>query len=527
MWCLVNYLRDGYFFGDVSPRRSIAVRTPMLFIHRGADTVIPYEMTEELYRAKPGAKLLFTHDGGHMLVENKGGGGIVENREAFERNVDALLALAVKGLNEGPHLAGSDNRHDARDCDPGASLRAADAVRLTARDAGCPESRIPDDPGGHRRRPGRRDDQDPRWRLPADRATLDSRQEAVDRRSRSRRRDRTEIVGPIPGARDPVVDPNLARGVVNVIDSSVEMSHVLLRGFDAGLVGRQTDARRRGDPTSKFRNIAIQHMGRAILWKSRGKLDVSDSKITDVAWNGISLAPAGAAGRIGRLLKFSLASVIVSDFGNAGIVYIDNPGVCDDEHTVTNATLIGGGGPAILAIRSGVCVFDSHIAIPRVAGIVALSAGVLVQRTKIFFPLPTVDGRWGTGIVASAFGTGRSLVTVDDNEIKNVEHSFITTLGSDVVLTGNELVCRQHFDLVVGSHLGLDSMSPGIRRSAATSVRRSSAFRRLSSGSARQSRSPMHRPCLQCQLSRSAPVQHAAMNVGRRRLAVSLGSPQC
>ena len=50
---LVNYLRDGYFLGDASPRRSIAgVRTPMLFIHGRADTVIPYRMTEELYKAQ-------------------------------------------------------------------------------------------------------------------------------------------------------------------------------------------------------------------------------------------------------------------------------------------------------------------------------------------------------------------------------------------------------------------------------------------------------------------------------------------
>jgi uncharacterized protein len=95
---LVNYLRDGYFFGDASPRRSIAgVRTPVLFIHGRADSVIPYRMTEELYQAKPGVKLLLMHDGGHGLVESKGGGAIVENRAAFERKVDELLALAAKG----------------------------------------------------------------------------------------------------------------------------------------------------------------------------------------------------------------------------------------------------------------------------------------------------------------------------------------------------------------------------------------------------------------------------------------------
>lgn len=95
---LVSYLRDGYFFGDVSPRRLIVdLQTPMLFIHGRADTSIPDWMTEELYDAKSGAKLILTHDGGHGLVDVKGGGSIVTNREAFAQNVDALLALVAEG----------------------------------------------------------------------------------------------------------------------------------------------------------------------------------------------------------------------------------------------------------------------------------------------------------------------------------------------------------------------------------------------------------------------------------------------
>jgi fermentation-respiration switch protein FrsA (DUF1100 family) len=70
---VVSYLRDGYFFGDVSPRRSIVdVQTPMLFVHARADPEIPYWMTEELYDAKPGVKLLLTHDGGHGLIDARG-----------------------------------------------------------------------------------------------------------------------------------------------------------------------------------------------------------------------------------------------------------------------------------------------------------------------------------------------------------------------------------------------------------------------------------------------------------------------
>ena len=156
---------------------------------------------------------------------------------------------------------------------------------------------------------------------------------------------------------------------------------MVLRGFDADIVGRQTEATRRADPTNRFRNLAIRDTGRGILWKSRGKLDVSDTTTSDVAKNSISLAPTFAPGVGGSLLKFNLGSII-------------------------------------------------------------------------FFPVPTNDGDWGTGIIASAFGSGRSLVTLADNEIKNVEHSFITNLGSDVIFTSNELVCRQQFDLAAGSFLG-------------------------------------------------------------------------
>ena len=95
---LVSYLRDGYFFEDVSPRQLIVdLQTPMLFVHGRADTSIPDWMTEELYNAKPGAKLILTHDGGHGLVDVRGGGSIVTNREAFAQSVDALLVLVAEG----------------------------------------------------------------------------------------------------------------------------------------------------------------------------------------------------------------------------------------------------------------------------------------------------------------------------------------------------------------------------------------------------------------------------------------------
>lgn len=91
---LVNYVRAGHFFGEVSPLESAsAVRKPVLFIHGRGDAEVPYRMGEALYAAKPGAKLFLAHEGGHSMSE-RGRGMPPEIRKAFEMKVDELLTLA-------------------------------------------------------------------------------------------------------------------------------------------------------------------------------------------------------------------------------------------------------------------------------------------------------------------------------------------------------------------------------------------------------------------------------------------------
>jgi hypothetical protein len=253
--------------------------------------------------------------------------------------------------------------------------------------------------------------------------------------------DRTELVRPLPSPRDPIVDAALATGVFNVIDASADFGRMLIRGSEAGIVSRQTRSGVRGGYTLTVRGVTIRDTQRGMLLMSTGNAKVSDTKITDVAWNGISMAPSTNGGHE-TFLKFELFAIDIFDFGNAGIVYIDDPGVCDDDHTVKEATIVGGGGPGILAIRSGVCVRDSHIALTTGAGILAISAAVLVEHSKIYFPLPLLDGRFGDGIIAAAAATGRSVVTVYDNEIKNVARAYLTSYGSDVTFNANEMECH-------------------------------------------------------------------------------------
>jgi len=252
---------------------------------------------------------------------------------------------------------------------------------------------------------------------------------------------RTELVRPVPSARDPIPNAELATGVFNAVGADLEVRNMLIRGSEVGIVSREAPGRIRGGHTVTVNKVYIRDTQRGMLLMSSGKAKVSHTKITDVAWNGIAMHPE-ATGGLGSLLKFELHDIDIFDFGNAGIVYVDDPGVCDDEHTVKNATIFGGGGPGILAIRSGVCVRDSHIALTTGAGVLAISAAVLVERSKIFYPLPLPDGRFGDGIVAAAAVTGRSVVTVFDNEIKNVWRAYLTSYGSEVTFNANEMACH-------------------------------------------------------------------------------------
>lgn len=266
---------------------------------------------------------------------------------------------------------------------------------------------------------------------------------------------RTELVRPVPDARDPVPEAGAAIGTLNFINSGGGAARMRFRGGDTAIVSRATADAVRGGYKFSIANIAISHVVRGILLQSPGKATLSDSKISDIAWNAVAFAPLG-----GQSLFFDVHGINIFDFGNAAFTFVDTPGTCDDDHTVKNVTIIGGGGPGILAIRSGVCVFDSHIALTRGAGILAISAAVLVQRTKIFFPTPLLDGRAGDGIVAVA-GPGRSLVTVLDNEIKNVERAYISNYGSEVIFTGNELVCTDGIDLEATQWLGFPTTYSG------------------------------------------------------------------
>ncbi len=61
----------------------------MLYIHGPADAVIPYRMTEGLYGAKPGGKLLLTH-GSYRVSAQQLGDAVRRdaNRDALVRELE-------------------------------------------------------------------------------------------------------------------------------------------------------------------------------------------------------------------------------------------------------------------------------------------------------------------------------------------------------------------------------------------------------------------------------------------------------
>lgn len=79
-------LRDGYSFSSVTPKEAVQhIQSPVLFIHSIPDELIPPEMTEELFNAKPNAKMLYLFEKGeHAQSFN-------ENPTQYEQLVQDFL----------------------------------------------------------------------------------------------------------------------------------------------------------------------------------------------------------------------------------------------------------------------------------------------------------------------------------------------------------------------------------------------------------------------------------------------------
>lgn len=88
---LVTKLRAGYFFGEASALEQVKKsKTPILFIHGGADLFVPTAMVYELYENGPAEKKLFVvPDAGHGLARQADPGG-------YDREVAAFIGTYVR-----------------------------------------------------------------------------------------------------------------------------------------------------------------------------------------------------------------------------------------------------------------------------------------------------------------------------------------------------------------------------------------------------------------------------------------------
>ena len=276
---------------------------------------------------------------------------------------------------------------------------------VTIRGAGCSECREPRSGGGSGGRPAGRS---------------------------------TELVGPTPTT---VVEADLVIGLLNYAADTGgaggggiagrgggggKVRDIMLRGFDAGIVGR--DTRR---PLS-IENVSMADTTRGILWMAPSPLAVNQVKISHVSWNAISLV-----GDSQSSLPYSLTNLILDDIGNAGIYVVDKPGTCDSEHAIKNATIQSTKFGGIVVIRSGLCILDSTIRFNFFAGIRAIDSAVFVKDTLVSNTLPRLsDNGYGDGIFVISTKEPRSTLGVVDSEVRQSSRAGVTVFGSVATLKG-------------------------------------------------------------------------------------------
>ena len=89
--CWIDGLLNGYRFEEASPLKLAGeIKTPVLFVHGTEDRALPFEMSVELYEAKPEPKKLWlVHGAGHAL-------SFTENLKQYQETLDAFLTPCLE-----------------------------------------------------------------------------------------------------------------------------------------------------------------------------------------------------------------------------------------------------------------------------------------------------------------------------------------------------------------------------------------------------------------------------------------------
>lgn len=87
---VIAYANEGFLYSDVSPLRAVRnVTTPILYLHGGADALVPVDMSAQLYANTKGYREL------HVFPKSKHAGAIFDDKQEYYRLVRSF-AQAVR-----------------------------------------------------------------------------------------------------------------------------------------------------------------------------------------------------------------------------------------------------------------------------------------------------------------------------------------------------------------------------------------------------------------------------------------------
>jgi hypothetical protein len=251
--------------------------------------------------------------------------------------------------------------------------------------------------------------------------------------------DRTELVG------------SRLSALLEFRDAGGVVQDIALRGSGAGIVGHETQRTSRGRSVGQrmtLRRVSLRGMGTGVLWRSTGRLTVNQVALEEIAGSAIALAPQGVVAA-GSKLKFAIQNSSFTSIGNAAVSYVDDPAsTCDADHIVKDI-IVHMSGPGVLAVRSGVCVLDSKLALTKLGAVIAVQSAVHVANTVIMNPQAD-NGQFGDGVIAAADAGGPSSVTVSNTVIRDADRAGVSNFGSHVTLAGTGIACGGFF--IEGEH---------------------------------------------------------------------------
>jgi hypothetical protein len=243
--------------------------------------------------------------------------------------------------------------------------------------------------------------------------------------SGARGHQRTELVGPEPTE---LVRAALARGLIEYeAGGGGRVQAVELRGFDAGILNRDSEAR----GALAIRDTVIQRTGRGILWNSPSPLTVNHSKIQHTFGNGVSLTAL-----LGGLYAFNDLGLSDIDPDHVGFVFVGQQGAgCVQLHNIFKGGHTGGG---ILILDGCADIKDGLLVGNSVYGIALVRSSATINGTFILDTAPRPsDGHFGDGVVA--FLSSAELTGLD---IERSARCGMSNFGSTLTVNANLLNCN-------------------------------------------------------------------------------------